>query len=267
MKKVKVLVFSGYGLNCEEETKFAFDLAGGSADIVHINDLIDKTKSLNDYQILAIPGGFSYGDDTGSGNAYASKIKNHLWKDLEKFIKNGGLIIGICNGFQILTRLGLLPALKGKYGTQQITLLHNDSARYKTRWVDLKVVNDSPWLKDVDTFSVAIAHGEGKFYADKAVLEELKKKNIIALKYIKGEICDYQNLEANPNGSMEDVAGITDESGRILGLMPHPERAIFFNQFPNWELLKEKYLREGIELPEYAKPLQIFKNAINYFKK
>lgn len=266
MKKVKVLVFSGYGLNCEEETKFAFDLAGGSADIVHINDLIDKTKSLNDYQILAIPGGFSYGDDTGSGNAYASKIKNHLWKDLEKFIKNGGLIIGICNGFQILTRLGLLPALKGKYGTQQITLLHNNSARYKTRWVDLKVTNDSPWLKDIDTMSLAIAHGEGKFYADKEVLEELKKKNIIALKYIKGEICDYQNLEANPNGSLEDIAGITDENGRILGLMPHPERAIFFNQFPNWELLKEKYLREGIELPEYAKPLQIFKNAINYFK-
>jgi len=267
MKKVKVLIFSGYGLNCEEETKFAFDLAGGESEIVHINDLIDGLKKINDYKILAIPGGFSYGDDTGSGNAYASKIKNHLWNDLEKFIKNGGLIIGICNGFQILTRLGLLPALNGKYGTQQVTLLHNDSARYKTRWVDLKVVNNSPWLKNMDNFSVAIAHGEGKLYAKKSVLEEMIKKKIVALKYIKGEICNYQNLEANPNGSVEDIAGITNETGRILGLMPHPERAIFFTQSPNWIFLKEKYLREGKKLPKYNKALKIFKNAIDYFKK
>jgi len=110
MKKPKVLVFSGYGLNCEEETKYAFELAGATAEIVHINDLIDGIKKIKDYQILTFPGGFSYGDDTGSGNAFANKLKNHLWKDLEKFIKEDKLIIGICNGFQIMVNLGLLPA-------------------------------------------------------------------------------------------------------------------------------------------------------------
>ena len=266
MKKVKVLVFSGYGLNCEEETKFAFDLVGAEAEIVHINDLINGIKKINNYQILAIPGGFSYGDDTGSGNAFAQKIKNHLWEDMQTFIKNKGLIIGICNGFQILTRLGLLPALNGNYGEQQVELLFNKTARYMTRWVDLEVKNDSPWLKDMTGFSAAIAHGEGRFYADEKTLKEIKSKNLIALKYVKGEICEYQDLEANPDGSIEDIAGITDESGRILGLMPHPERAIFLTQSPQWPWLKEKALREGRKLSEYGLAVQLFKNAIKYFE-
>ncbi|MCW1949326.1 MAG: phosphoribosylformylglycinamidine synthase I [Candidatus Shapirobacteria bacterium] len=267
MKKVKILVFSGYGLNCEEETKFAFDLAGGEADIVHINDLIKGIKKIDDYKILAFPGGFSYGDDTGSGNAFAGKIRNHLWNDIKKFIDNGGLIIGICNGFQILTRLGLLPALNGSYGKAQVELLHNKTARYVTRWVDLQVENNSPWLKGLNGFSAAIAHGEGRFYADEKVLSEIKKKKLVALKYIKGEICSYQNLEANPNGAIDDIAGITDETGRVFGLMPHPERAIFSSQSPIWSWLKEKSLRDGKKIPEYNLALQIFKNAVKYFNK
>ncbi len=266
MKKVKVLVFSGYGLNCEEETKFAFDLAGAEAEVVHVNDLIIGLKKIKDYQILAVPGGFSYGDDTGSGNAFAQKVKNHLWKDVKNFVKSGGLIIGICNGFQVLTRLGLLPALNGKYGEQQVELLFNKTARYMTRWVDLKVTNDSCWLKDLDGFSAAIAHGEGRFYADEKTLAELKKKNLIALKYVKGEICDYHDLEANPNGSLLDIAGITDESGRILGLMPHPERAIFLTQSPKWTWFKEEAKRKNKKLPYYGLALQVFKNAVEYFK-
>lgn len=267
MKKVKVLIFSGYGLNCEEETKFAFDLAGGNAEIVHINDLIDGIKKINDYQILAVPGGFSYGDDTGSGNAFAGKIRNHLWDDVQKFVVGGGMIIGICNGFQVLTRLGLLPALNKKYGQQQVELLHNKTPRYLTRWVDLKVENNSPWLKGIKKFSAAIAHGEGRFYADKKTLEEIKKKKLVALRYVKGEICDYQNLEANPNGAINDIAGITDETGRILGLMPHPERAIFLNQSPKWSWLKEKNLRKNKKIPKYSIALKIFKNGIGFFKK
>lgn len=265
MKKVRILVFSGYGLNCEEETKFAFDLAGGEAEIVHINDLIDGHKKISDYQILAVPGGFSYGDDTGSGNAFAGKIRNHLWNDIKKFVDNGGLIIGICNGFQILTRLGLLPAVNGRYGEPQVELLHNKTARYLTRWVDLKVENNSPWLKGLESFSAAIAHGEGRFYTDEKTLREIKKRKLVALRYVNGEICKYQNLEANPNGAIDDIAGITDESGCILGLMPHPERAIFLNQSPIWPWLKEKYLRENKKLPEYNLALQIFKNAVKYF--
>ena len=265
MIKPHVLIFSGYGLNCEEETKYAFDTAGGQADIVHINDLIDQPKRLSDYQILAFPGGFSYGDDTGSGNAYAQKIRNHLWAEIEDFVRSDKLVIGICNGFQILVNLGLLPALNKQYGQREVALAHNDNARYTVRWVDLQVENQTPWLAKIKKLSLPIAHGEGRFYAGEKILKQLKKKNLIALKYCKGEICKLQSLTANPNGALEDIAGITDESGRILGLMPHPERAISFTQLPHWTLLKEQYLRKNKPLPTEGPGIQIFKNAVSYF--
>src|SRR3989344_1472917 len=183
--KPKILVFSGYGLNCEEETKFAFDFAGGVADIVHINDLIGGLVKIKDYDILAFPGGFSYGDDTGSGKAYANKVKNHLMKDIETFISQNKLVIGICNGFQILTNLGILPG----------ALTFNQNARYLDRWVDLKVENNqSPWLKGIEKISLPIAHGEGKFYTDTKTLKQLNHKNKIAVRYVKGEVDAYQDL-------------------------------------------------------------------------
>ena len=266
MTKPRVLVFSGYGLNCEEETKFAFETTGAAADIVHINDLIENKQQIQKYQILAFPGGFAYGDDTGSGLAYANRLRGHLWKELETFAKQDHLIIGICNGFQILVNLGLLPALDLQYGARQVGLLHNISARYIDRWVDVKATNNSPWLTKNTQYTVPIAHGEGRLYASAKTLALLKKKNCIALKYTKGEICNYQNLPANPNGSTEDIAGITDESGRILGMMPHPERAMFFTQLPQWPLLKEQYKRQKKQLPTEGPGLQIFKNAVQYFK-
>lgn len=266
MKKPKVLVFSGYGINCEEETKYAFELSGAEAEIVHINDLIDRTVKLDDYQILAFPGGFSFGDDTGAGNAYANRLKNHLWEDVQKFIKKDKLIIGLCNGFQILVALGILPALDGKSGERQVALMPNENARYTNRWVDLKVEGmKTPWLKDIKSFSTPMAHGEGKFYADKKTLQKLNKNGQIVLRYFKGEICDYQNLDPNPNGSIEDVAGIVDGSGRIFGLMPHPERGMFFTQLPNWPLLKEKLKREGKEIPKLAPGIKIYQNGVEYF--
>ena len=244
--KPKVIVFSGYGLNSEEETKYAFEIGGAKqVDIVHVNDLIDGIYDLKDYNIAAFPGGFAYGDDTGSGNAYANKLKNHLWGEIEKFVNRDTLTIGICNGFQIITNLGLLPSLEYKYGEKQVALLHNAQARYIDRWVDLKITNNSPWLKDIKVFSTAISHGEGKFYAAPDVLKKIKKHDLIALKYYKGEICEYQNLPANPTGTLEDVAGITNGSGKILGLMPHPERGMFFTHLPHWTYLKEKYKRQG----------------------
>lgn len=265
MQRPKVIVLSGYGLNCEEETLFAFQLAGADGDIVHINDLIDSRYKLDDYQIMAIPGGFSYGDDTGSGNAYAAKLKNHLWEKIKKFVEKDNLIIGICNGFQILVNMGLLPAFDKKYGQRDVALLFNDSARYIVRWVDLKIENDNHWFADIKTISLPIAHGEGKFFATDKILARLNKEKLIACRYIKGDVCRYQNLPANPNGSLENIAAITDISGRILGMMPHPERAIFFHQLPHWPYLKEKYLRENKKLPEYGPGLQIFQNAVNYF--
>lgn len=265
MLKPKALIMSGYGLNCEEETKYAFELAGGMADIVHINDLITGAKKMDMYQIMAFPGGFSYGDDTGSGNAFANKVRNHLWDKMKIFIKKDNLIIGICNGFQILVNLGLLPALDNKYGNREVALIHNDSARYTVRWVDLKIENKSPWLRGIHTISLPIAHGEGKLFCDEKILNLLKKKKLIAMKYITGEICHYQSLKANPNGSLENIAGITDESGRILGLMPHPERALFFTQLPHWTYLKEKYIRSGKKIDTEGPGLKIFKNAVSYF--
>lgn len=265
MKKPKAIVLSGYGLNCEEETKFAFEVAGAPADIVHINDLVDGLCNLEKYQILAIPGGFAYGDDTGSGNAYALKLKNHLWEKIEKFVKHDNLVIGICNGFQILVNLGLVPALGKKYGKREVALLHNDSARYTVRWVDIKIENNTPWFKGIKETTLPIAHGEGKFFASAKALNRLEKENLVALKYIKGEMCDYQGLDPNPNGSLNDIAGITDKSGRILGLMPHPERAIFFTQLPHWPFLKEKYKRANKKIPQYGPGLKIFQNAVNFF--
>jgi len=263
----KILVFSGYGLNCEEETKYAFDWVGGKADIVHINDLIGGDYKLNNYQIIAFPGGFAYGDDTGSGNAYALKIKNHLWKDLLSFIKQDKLVIGICNGFQVLVNLGLLPGFKNEYGIRKIGLMPNKSARYVVRFVDLKVETDkSPWLTGLKRFSIPVANGEGRLCIARENLKLLIQKKMIALRYVKGEMCKYLNLPANPNGSVEDIAGICDETGRILGLMPHPERAMFFTQLPNWSLVKEQYKRIGKEIPKEGPGMKLFRNSVEYFE-
>jgi phosphoribosylformylglycinamidine synthase I len=271
MAKPKVLVLTGYGINCDEETKFAFERAGATADIVHVNDIIDRRRKLKNYQILAFPGGFSYGDDTGSGNAFANRIKNHLWDEVQGFVHEDKLTIGICNGFQVLVNLGLLPALDGKYGYRQTALVHNDSARYLDRWVDLKFFGKSPWTRDIGkstnypVISMPIAHGEGKFYAEPEVLKKLNS-GLVAARYVHGEMCRYQDMQANPNGSIDDIAGITDETGRVFGLMPHPERAIDFTQRPNWPLTKEILKRAGRKIPKEADGIKIFRNGVSYFK-
>lgn len=264
--KPKVLVLTGYGINCDEETQFAFEKAGARAERVHVNDIILGDKRISDYQILAFPGGFSYGDDTGSGNALAGRVKNHLWDQVDCFIQKDKLVIGICNGDQVFNRLGLLPAIDGKYGAQQVALVHNDNARYTDRWVDLQFSGNSPWTAGIGEIMMPVAHGEGKLYADAKTLDTLHKKNLIAAKYVNGEACQYQCLEANPNGSLDDIAGLTDESGKVFGLMPHPERAIDFTQLPNWTLLKEQYKRAHKKLPEEGPGMRIFRNGVNYFK-
>ena len=268
MNRPKVIVLSGYGLNCEEETKLAFKISGGSADIVHINDLIAGKYKLSDYQIMAIGGGFAYADDTGAGNAYANKMRNHLWKDIEKFVTSDKLVLGICNGFQILMNLGLLPALKMEYGKREMGLLPNESARYTVRFADLRNDNktNSPWLVDLDEFPAMVSNGEGRLVADEKVMRQVNQKGVVAFRYYQGPMAQYLNLPYNPNGSIEDIAGLTDETGHVIGLMPHPERAMFFTQMADWGLIKEKLKREGKSLPEYAKGLKIFQNAVRYFK-
>ncbi len=265
--KPKVLILSGYGINCERETKFAFNHVGAEAEIVHINDLISKEKNLEDFHILAIPGGFSYGDDTGSGNALANKIRLNLWEELKKFIDSGKLVLGICNGFQVLTNLGLLPAINKNYWERKVALTFNNSTRYECRWVDLKQ-NSSKcvFTKNISGLKCPVAHGEGKFFTDGETLKALKQKDQIVFSYVKpnGELANGE-FPYNPNGALEDIAGICDDSGRVLGMMPHPERTIFMGNFPDFQLLKEKAKREGKEIPEYYEPaVIIFQNAVNY---
>lgn len=250
MAAPKAIILSGYGLNCEEETAYAFKLAGGAADIVHINDLISAPGKLRKYQILAVPGGFSFGDDTGSGKAYANKLQNYLGNALLKFALSDKLIIGLCNGFQILTNAGLLPG----------ALTFNDSVRYTDRWLDLKInsSNKSPWLRGIKSLMVPIAHGEGKYIIGSV-------KPLVAAKYIRGEICKFFDLAPNPNGSQQDIAGVTSPDGRVLGMMPHPERAMFFTQLPHWTYLKEKLERQGRRIPTFGPGLEIYKNGVRYF--
>lgn len=267
--KPKVLVLTGYGINCDEETAFAFQLAGAESAIVHINDLISGTKKLSGFQILAFPGGFSYGDDTGSGKALANKIQNNLWDELLKFVDSDKLTIGICNGFQVLTNLGLLPTEKSKYGSRELALRYNDTNRFQCRWVNLKVASDKcVFTKGVDSFRAPVAHGEGNFFGEKDVLENLNKNNQVVLRYVKedGKAANGES-PANPNGASEDIAAICDPTGRIFGTMPHPERAIFSTNHPDFQIEKEKLVRHGKKIPEYYDPaMQVFKNAVRYFK-
>jgi phosphoribosylformylglycinamidine synthase len=266
MAQPKVLVLTGYGINCDEESKFAFEKAGAKADIVHINDLINGEKQLKDYEILCFPGGFSYGDDTGSGNAFANKIRNHMWGKIEDFVNDDKLAIGVCNGFQVMVNLGLLPGFKGEYGQRKAALLHNNTARYNCRWVDLKFTDHSPWTKDIGEISLPMAHGEGRFYAEPDVLLRLYSEKMIAAQYVKGMMHRNEGLPYNPNGSLEDIASITDSSGRLIGMMPHPERAIAFTQRPDWTAIKEQYKRLGTTMPKEGKGLKLFRNAVEYFR-
>jgi phosphoribosylformylglycinamidine synthase I len=255
MHKPSAIIFSGYGLNCENETKAAFELAGGAADIVHLNDLIARPSLLAQYQIAAFPGGFSYADDTGSGKAYANRLKGHLAAALQKFLARDTLMLGVCNGFQILTSAGILPG----------ALLANDSARYLCRWVDVEVHGESPWLTGITRLSLPIAHGEGKYFAPDSELDKLEREGAVALTYVAGEVSAHFDLPGNPNGALRDIAGVTGYGGRCLGMMPHPERAVSFFHLPHWTYLKEQYLRDGVELPDEGPGLQLFRNAISYF--
>ncbi|MEK9160780.1 MAG: phosphoribosylformylglycinamidine synthase subunit PurQ [Patescibacteria group bacterium] len=255
MSKPRVLIFSGYGLNCEEEAKIAFEESGAVADIVHLEDVIASPKMLKNYQIAVFPGGFSYGDDAGSGKAYGKRVSHHLKDELQKFLSRDTLMAGICNGFQIVTSAGILPG----------ALIANDSARFSCRWVDLEVVGESPWLTGIKMLSVPIGHGEGKYYNSEKALDLLESKGQVALKYVKGKMSTCFDLPANPNGALRDIAGITGYEGRVLGLMPHPERGSFFTQLPHWTYLREKYEREGKKAPKHAEGIEVFRNAVKYF--
>lgn len=263
----KSLVLTGYGINSEEETSFAFEAAGFQSTIRHINDLADNPGELNDVQVLCIPGGFSYGDDTGSGNAFAQKMRLTVWEHLKKFVERDTLTLGICNGCQIVANLGLAPAIDKKYGERFVAVTHNLTARYQCRWVDVAVQDtNSPWLAKGAKFHIPVAHGEGRFMMADETLKTLKDMKQIALRFIKPDgAAAGGEFPFNPNGALDDIAGITDPTGRVLALMPHPERGMFTWQRDDYAHLKDKAQREGKPLPESADGLQIFQNAAEYF--
>jgi phosphoribosylformylglycinamidine synthase len=262
MTRPNALVLAGYGLNCEEETAFALDRGGAAARIVHINDLIAGTARLADFQALVIPGGFSFGDDTGSGAAFANKLRNHLWEELRRFVERDTLTLGICNGFQILANLGLIAPPGRAYGERVIGLMPNRSARYTARWVDLEIVNQtSPFLRGLDRLSVPIAHGEGRLVLSEPDRASFAVNNQIAARYAEGDICAELGLPADPNGSTDAIAALLDHSGRVMGMMPPPERAIFALQLPHWPRQKTNNCSPRADGPG----LRMFQNIAAYF--
>lgn len=264
----KALVIAGYGLNCEEESKFAFEQCGFDAQIRHVNDLIENPDELNEVQTLCVPGGFSYGDDTGSGNAFAQKLRLTLGDHLKKFVERDTLTVGICNGCQIVTNLGLTPAIDNKYGERFVAVTHNLTARYQCRWIDVKVEDtNSPWLAGIDTLHIPVAHGEGRFMMADQTLKTLNDMKQIALRYVKPDGSPANGeFPYNPNGSTDDIAGMTDPSGRVLSLMPHPERGMFAWQRDDYARLKDSARRDGRTLPDHSDGLAFFENAARYFE-
>lgn len=235
-----VMVLRTDGTNCDVETAYAFEAAGGAPRLVHINQLRAGKEKLTAYRILVIPGGFTYGDDVHSGKILAVELTSLLREEISRFVAAGGLVLGICNGFQVLVRTGLLPF--GELGPIRVTLMVNDSARFECRWVRLRV-EESPCVFTrgaagrVVTFQAA--HGEGKFFTDAATLAAVEQQKLVVFRYVDEKSLPTQRYPDNPNGSLNAIAGITDPTGRIMGLMPHPERNILFHHHPNWRRLKE----------------------------
>ncbi len=269
-KEVRSIVITGYGTNCEMEMAHACRLAGSEVvDIVHVTELINGEKRLDDYHFLNLPGGFLDGDDLGAAKAGANRIQyarvsgkgERLYDQILRFIQAKKLILGVCNGFQLMVKLGLIPNLEENDGHQEVTLTFNDSGRFEDRWVYLRVNPNSPCLftKGIKGVYLPVRHGEGKFIPkDEVVQRQLKKREMIALQYsnetFHQPVMDYP---FNPNGSMDAVAGICDETGRLMGMMPHPEAYHHRTNHPRWT-------RE--ELPEEGMGLAFFRNAVQYIR-
>ncbi len=257
--KPRTLILRSAGTNCDGETAYAFERAGATTESIHINRLLESPKRIHDFQILAFPGGFSYGDDIAAGKILANQITHHLGPELHKFIAAGKPVIGICNGFQVLVKTDLLPGpLAGRTG-QTATLTNNTSGRFTDCWIHLAPRGKKCiWTANLQPIELPIAHGEGRFIpADEAVREALWKNDQVALIYTQpnGSPAAGQSPD-NPNGSTDDIAGVCDTTGLVFGLMPHPERHIEPFQHPAWT--------SRHPLPPVGQGLQIFINAVQH---
>lgn len=229
MASPEVCVLKTDGINCDMEMAYVFEAAGGSPETVHINQLRSGERSLGDYSALAIPGGFSYGDDIASGKVLATELTSYLSDQLQDFIDKDKPVIGVCNGFQVLVRTGLLP--NRSLGKQQATLADNEIGRFECRWIDLAVGQSAcRFVKPEDFNEQAIpmqtAHGEGRFFADHATINSLNVNGQVVFRYVSPDGSPAEGFPANPNGALDDIAGVCDPTGTVLGMMPHPERSI-----------------------------------------
>ena len=251
-KKVRTLILRAPGTNCDVETAFAFRQAGAVVDLVHVNQLIRGEERLADYQIMVIPGGFTYGDDVAAGKVLANEIRLKLGEDILRFVEDGKLILGICNGFQVLVKAGILPELSDS-GLPLLTLTTNDSGKFECRWVNLGVNKQNPcvFTSGIESLYLPVAHAEGKLVALADAVSDLN----VVLYYTDEQGNTNAGYPYNPNGSVGNIAGICDSSGRIFGLMPHPERHIRGTQHPQWT-------RQGAR--EYGDGFQIFRNAVEW---
>lgn len=256
MQKPNVCILRTDGINCDEETFYAFEKAGATSRMVHVNQLRNREAQLTDYQILALPGGFSYGDDVHSGKILAVELTSFLKEHLQDFIAAGKLILGICNGFQVLVRTGLLP--DRNLGRINATLTTNDTGHFECRWVKLLVEpGNCVFTRGMagSLLDIQVAHGEGKFYSEPPVLEKIEQEARVVFRYADRGGKPTSLYPNNPNGSLNAIAGICDATGRIMGMMPHPERYVDKTQHPNWRRSLEHTLPHG---------LTIFKNSVEY---
>jgi phosphoribosylformylglycinamidine synthase I len=257
MSEVKAIVLRAAGINCDMETEYALELAGARAQRVHINRIIENKNLLEAFQIIVFPGGFSCGDDVAAGKILANQIVHHLFDPIQKFIEQGKLVLGICNGFQVLVKTGILPGGDPAARQEDVTITWNDSGKFEDRWVYLAPQTERcVFIEQGRQIYLPIAHAEGKIVTkDVSTLERLTSEESIAFKYVD-QNGNEGGYPINPNGSIHSIAGLTDATGRILGLMPHPERFVRPTQHPRWSR-EENGDGDG---------MTIFNNAVRYVR-
>ena len=258
MENVKVIVLRAAGINCDLETAHAFELAGAEAERIHINQMIENPSILDDSQILVFPGGFSYGDDVAAGRILANQIVHHLEDVIRKFIDDGKLVLGICNGFQVLVNTGILPGLTSDSTEPVVSITDNDSGKFDDRWVYLEPGTDKcVFINSGQRIYLPIAHGEGKVVTrDDETLERIVSDGHVAFRYVDAD-GNFGGFPVNPNGSTDSIAGLTDSTGRVLGLMPHPERFVRRTHHPRWTRMADDIEADG---------MTIFDNAVKYVR-
>lgn len=265
--EIKVLIITGDGLNCERETAWAFTLAGAAPHLVHITDILKREMRLADYAALAFVGGFSNGDHLGAGTVQASRFRHALREDLQRFIDENKPVIGICNGFQTIVKMGILPGVSEDEDswTRTATITANDSGKFEDRWVHLAVNPASPciWTRGLKRLFLPVRHGEGKFYmGEDRLLDRVERNDQVVARYATAEGSPTQEYPFNPNGSQRAIAAVCDATGLIFGIMPHPEGYLSAYNHPSWT--RETAL--GRPMPREGEGLEIFRNAVEYIR-